>query len=1011
MTTLLLLTLLLTLLSLLSSSSILLTTLLPLLRRSAFHPSSPSKTGPQLTPFRTACVFLSLADVLALGLWLWQNVLDVQLGTALPAFELSTGGVGRLWVVLTARPGMLLPAVLLTLLAARWGRESTFGRYAFLLWAPALLLGGGTTVLLTLLAPHLTSTSFLSALLGYTTAITLLSTSLFLAYLLTPHTPSHTATWPANDDGRTILRSATNSPVLLAPARPSWAPSAISPDEQAQVQVRTLGELRRSESWLTSEAGSDRSRERESVSSWSFSSDEEMGVDRDQEKETRTMATTPSLRSAKIAPSLGSGFVPSPRVQHRGSSPDLMEKALLYDASAERQTSGSKILQFAAWTLYVLLPFTFTTPYLIHGLTNSPVSFSDQLLLSLSVTISSPLLASILLCSYFTPSTPQTPSGSSTDDLREVVPERPAPPSIYATSEKVWRSSHQTLSAPQPLERTLNYLRPSPKLSLTSHQLPEPISAEQDADISAHDRSVGALEGPAMLRMSCAGAGWSERARVEGRGLGLGLGLGRSAPPALVAARTSVDIAEQAESLHEESFDAQILQVERCSSSAAVILAVAPPTPNSAVAERDESQTPPRPLSESPQSDPRSPEHESTGAPTPPETPFRSISLRSLPPITPKPCKIRYSTRPRSISLSAATSRTQRRTNDDASVFLTPITPKSIRNLPMRVMYAPRKERSTSSAGSFKTAVTRPSPTSAGSQSMASNGSSIQSQGSAAIRRVRNTPLDRQTTEAESPAVGSNTSPDSEGVQVHSSLANAVDAGNTLDRAEQDAEMHQAENPEGESPDAVAEAQYGSFELPLETVDATPRNSFIVITGQTPVVEARPAPTQFTPGRPKVRAFHLPRRPPIPSAAKTSTPTPRKSDASAIPRPRMRAPPAYVVSSMATPSNTPTEKPVHPLRLLPLRQVLYKDGAVVQPREPLAAVVGTKVKLNDSIENRHPENTPNGPTFNSVEHASTPISPKDKAKRRMLKLVDSATSFASNRSKSTTLESIGPLRI
>ncbi|KZT71488.1 hypothetical protein DAEQUDRAFT_687383 [Daedalea quercina L-15889] len=205
--------------------------------------------------------------------------------------------------------------------------------------------------------------------------------------------------------------------------------------------------------------------------------------------------------TAPSTPGPEAGLLPSTTAR---STPVMTETPVLggygYDAEKVQasMTSSSdvdvSVSRTVAWLITIWVPFVFSSPYLLVTHASSPVASSAaSVLIILSVTMTSPLLALHVLCRSPLP----IPSGlfDSYSEPPSAVNRAPSPTSLAPSfkfsheykrsgsvtvvegrrSGDVWVSNGDAIGGKNKLQRAVGLLQPVPKLSvLPVHDVPEP---------------------------------------------------------------------------------------------------------------------------------------------------------------------------------------------------------------------------------------------------------------------------------------------------------------------------------------------------------------------------------------------------------------------------------------------------------------------------------------------------------------------------------------------------------
>ncbi|KAG1735416.1 hypothetical protein EDB19DRAFT_1724333 [Suillus lakei] len=442
-------TLILALVSFISSAFVIFRIVIPILPP---HPLSrrvaPSEFGLPDYNFRSLSsadkshLWLASLDVLALCVFVWQAFSEYYGGPAAYGEARDAASSARLWFALTIRQTCLFVVSVLTLIHIRMGRSVSFGSKHWMLWAPTLLLGLTSTALSGTIAGGGLPSLFVG-LLAYSTTVAVLSSAAFGSLVWPPAKevedkprPSFAtedvdvlregSSWLTSDAGSTHQDSVSNwsfsthqthphsnslrvesamaSKASLAPKSSYWfdpptpmtgdalippVPSlpssfpssptdALSSDpDPFRRDAPSRPRLGSQSSWLTSPSGSQISH-----SAWSYPTSHQGGVSAvDLNAELLLQVTrppTPALSSARVLGGYG----------YQGDS-ERGIASLAYNGN----DVDISIYRYACWMMTIWVPLAFSLPYILSFVGNGFVSSVTPLLLALSVTLSSPLLA------------------------------------------------------------------------------------------------------------------------------------------------------------------------------------------------------------------------------------------------------------------------------------------------------------------------------------------------------------------------------------------------------------------------------------------------------------------------------------------------------------------------------------------------------------------------------------------------------------------------------------------
>lgn len=197
-------------------------------------------------------VWLSLCDVLALSVFVWEAVSESMGGAWGYQSAADPGSSARLWFALTVRQTCLLVVSGITLMHVRMGRSVSFGKKHWVLWAPMLVLVITSTVLAAVMSGAGMS-SFFVGYVAYSTAISVLSTISFTCLAVT------------------LVIIKRNLSALNDAADP-WPPAKeVEEKPRPSFATEDVDAMREGSSWITSRASS----QHESISAFSFSTHHE----------------------------------------------------------------------------------------------------------------------------------------------------------------------------------------------------------------------------------------------------------------------------------------------------------------------------------------------------------------------------------------------------------------------------------------------------------------------------------------------------------------------------------------------------------------------------------------------------------------------------------------------------------------------------------------------------------------------------------------------------------------
>ncbi|KAL1721722.1 hypothetical protein EV715DRAFT_248647 [Schizophyllum commune] len=249
------LTLVLALFSFLASAFVILRIVLPVLPPSPFSRRvAPAEFGlpnfKELSTADKAHLWLATLDIAALAMLVWE-VLMQSMGSATGfAMAQDAGSSVRIWLAMTVRQGCLLAILGLTLLHVRRGQSTSLGRSHWLILAPVAILTITSSAVAGVLAGAGVNTLF-TGLAGYTSAVALLSSTLFISLAVT------------------LFKIQRNLNAVPEEEEDNWPPVRRVEEDKPRPSFTTdeVDALRDGASWITSTAGSRRG----SISAWSFS--------------------------------------------------------------------------------------------------------------------------------------------------------------------------------------------------------------------------------------------------------------------------------------------------------------------------------------------------------------------------------------------------------------------------------------------------------------------------------------------------------------------------------------------------------------------------------------------------------------------------------------------------------------------------------------------------------------------------------------------------------------------
>jgi hypothetical protein len=119
-------------LSFFASSYVIISTVLPILPPHPLSRRLPRQAfglaKRSLTPAQRATLYIAVCDIIALGAFMWEAIVETTAQSPVVNPETSSAAAARLWVALTARQSCLLVVAVLTLVYLRLGKTLTFGK-------------------------------------------------------------------------------------------------------------------------------------------------------------------------------------------------------------------------------------------------------------------------------------------------------------------------------------------------------------------------------------------------------------------------------------------------------------------------------------------------------------------------------------------------------------------------------------------------------------------------------------------------------------------------------------------------------------------------------------------------------------------------------------------------------------------------------------------------------------------------------------------------------------------
>ncbi|KAF7294363.1 hypothetical protein HMN09_01165600 [Mycena chlorophos] len=399
-------------------------------------------------------VWLAVLDIIALALFFWQAISEYLGGASGYATSLDPVSSMRLWIAMTLRQTCFLVVVGLTLLHLRLGRSVSFGAKNWMLATPTFVLIASSTGIAVVLSGAGVPSLFMG-LAAYTTVIAVVSSIAFACVVGTllaikrnlAAINEESEPWPpvrqiedkprpsfateeidALRDGASWITSSVGSrrnsasawsfsthapstvPKSSVPAKSSFwfrsstpphappvppLPSVYGPLSPPAQDLTDPDPFRREEprprlgsqtSWLTSTNGS-----QTTISAWSYPttmhpgnlSTANVNAALLQSHTAVTRSNSPALADAKVLG--GYGFSPAALSD--------AEKSLVGLAVAPSATIDVAMTRALGWLILVWVPFATSLPYLFFSQQNTQTPVTASILLTLSITLSSPILA------------------------------------------------------------------------------------------------------------------------------------------------------------------------------------------------------------------------------------------------------------------------------------------------------------------------------------------------------------------------------------------------------------------------------------------------------------------------------------------------------------------------------------------------------------------------------------------------------------------------------------------
>ncbi|KAJ3572268.1 hypothetical protein NP233_g3197 [Leucocoprinus birnbaumii] len=461
--------------------------------------------------------------MVALAIFIWQAVNEARGGPSGFASASDPASSVRLWTVLTIRQTILLVVVGLTLLHVRVGRPISFGGKHWVLWAPSLVLAITSTALSGVLSGAGVNSLFYG-IIAYTSTITAVTLIAFSCLVATLFIIKHNLNainevdpWPpvskmlekprpsfATEDidalreGGSCISSNSSSdsrrysvsawsfsahhsanqsvtgygrPVPPLPSPYSQGISSLADPDQFQRDI-PRPRLGSQTSWLTSTDGA-----HTTISAWSYPPTH--NAPSLYAPSTRDCVTPSKMLSRSNTSALGSTQV----LGDYSFTPSQAEKGVTPGMGSRVMTLDISFTGTVGWFLLILVPYMFSLPYLVMISQNLPCPLFVSIFFTLSVTLSSPILALNvwLKCSFPIPTGLFDASTELFPDLGLPVPATLALPTrsyeskrsmvtsatvIEGRSGDVWISNGDAVDGKGKIGRVIEVLNPCPKLSV-----------------------------------------------------------------------------------------------------------------------------------------------------------------------------------------------------------------------------------------------------------------------------------------------------------------------------------------------------------------------------------------------------------------------------------------------------------------------------------------------------------------------------------------------------------------
>ncbi|KIM91232.1 hypothetical protein PILCRDRAFT_169800 [Piloderma croceum F 1598] len=526
----LLLTFALALVSFTSSAFVILRVIIPVLPPSRFSRRVPPsefglRNAHSLSPADKSHLWLAGCDLLALVVFVWQALQESLGGPSDFAEAGDPGSAVRLWLVMTVRQTCLLVVASIALLHVRMGRSVSLGSKHWILWAPTLLLTISSTAFSGVLAGAGAKTLF-SGIIGYSMAVAIITSVAFGWLVVTlvmikrnlaalnesadswppvevenkAHPPfaeeidavRDGSSWITSDAG-SYHESISNwsfsshkhqashhvspranpenaSHRFMSSVTPCNDPNPFKREASQHPRVRSSSRG----SWLTSPSAS-----QETLSQWSYSTTRPNASAPDLHADIlpsapRLRPSSPPLANAQVLGGYNAGHAPGNADTEKGLASLAVTNDSVIDVSLYRAIG---------WLIVIWVPLGLALPYFFFiSPSGSVTPLAARVLLVMSVTISSPLLALNLLLRSPMPipaglfetrkgpnaTTPASrfKHGSLDNYARECKRSGSITVVEGRRSGDIWLSNGDAVVNKNKFGRTMEMLTPAPKLSI-----------------------------------------------------------------------------------------------------------------------------------------------------------------------------------------------------------------------------------------------------------------------------------------------------------------------------------------------------------------------------------------------------------------------------------------------------------------------------------------------------------------------------------------------------------------